>query len=227
VKVAEALDHPWSRVLVATDVGRLALLLRDVSQAVTQFERAGQVARTFGMRHWRPWFSAGLGLAYAWAGRLDEAFPLFREATEETVASQFFFGHAIRVAWEAEAHLLAGHIDEARRTAARALELAREHKERGHEAWIFRLLGEMAAYPGAFDVAQSRARYVEALALATDLGMRPLVAHCHLGLGQLYLRTGKREQARDHLTSATTLYREMGMGFWLEKAEAAAAGGDL
>jgi hypothetical protein len=50
--------------------------------------------------------------------------------------------------------------------------------------------------------------------------MRPLVAHCHLGLGKLYRRTGKREQARDHLTTAATMYREMGMTYWLEKAEA-------
>ena len=64
--------------------------------------------------------------------------------------------------------------------------------------------------------------YREALALAGELGMRPLVAHCHLGLGKLYRRTGKREQAREHLTTATTMYREMDMRFWLEKAEAAA-----
>jgi hypothetical protein len=62
--------------------------------------------------------------------------------------------------------------------------------------------------------------YGSALALANDLGMRPLVAHCHLGLGRLYRRTGKREQAQEHLTTATTMYREMGMTYWLEKAEA-------
>ena len=62
--------------------------------------------------------------------------------------------------------------------------------------------------------------YREALALAGALGMRPLVAHCHLGLGKLYRRTGKREQAQEHLTTATTMYREMGMTYWLEKAEA-------
>jgi len=39
--------------------------------------------------------------------------------------------------------------------------------------------------------------------------MRPLVAHCHLGLGRLSRRTGKREQAREHVTTATTMYREM------------------
>jgi hypothetical protein len=49
--------------------------------------------------------------------------------------------------------------------------------------------------------------------------MRPLVAHCHLGLGKLYRRTGKREQAQEHLTTATTMYREMDMRFWLEQAE--------
>jgi len=50
--------------------------------------------------------------------------------------------------------------------------------------------------------------------------MRPLVAHCHLGLGKLYRRTGKREQAQEHLNTATTMYREMDMRFWLEQAEA-------
>ena len=49
--------------------------------------------------------------------------------------------------------------------------------------------------------------------------MRPLIAHCHLGLGKLYRRTGKREQAQEHLTTATTMYREMDMRFWLEQAE--------
>ena len=53
--------------------------------------------------------------------------------------------------------------------------------------------------------------------------MRPLVAHCHLGLGKLHRRTGKREQAHEHLTTATTVYREMDMRFWLEQAEAALA----
>ena len=50
--------------------------------------------------------------------------------------------------------------------------------------------------------------------------MRPEVAHCHLGLAKLYRSTGKREQAREHLITATTMYREMEMRFWLEQAEA-------
>ena len=67
----------------------------------------------------------------------------------------------------------------------------------------------------------AQAHYGQALARADELGMRPLVAHCHLGLGKLYCRTGKRQAAQEHFTTATTMYREMGMSFWLERAEAA------
>ena len=66
---------------------------------------------------------------------------------------------------------------------------------------------------------QAEAHYRQALALADELGMRPLVAHCHLGLGKLYRRTGPHEQAQEHLNTATTMYREMGMRFWLEQTE--------
>ena len=41
--------------------------------------------------------------------------------------------------------------------------------------------------------------YQQALALAEALGMRPLQAHCHRGLGMLYATTGQREQARTEL----------------------------
>jgi hypothetical protein len=95
--------------------------------------------------------------------------------------------------------------------------LSRERKERGHEAWTLRLLGEIAVdrLPGeAFD------NYDGASLLAVELGMRPLVAHCHLGLGRLYRRTDKGEQAQEHLATATTMYREMGMAYWLQKVEA-------
>ena len=89
--------------------------------------------------------------------------------------------------------------------------------QRPYEAWALRLLGEVTARHDPPDHAEGH--YREALALAEELRMRPLVAHCHLGLGKLYLRTGKREQAREHLTTATTMYREMDMRFWREQAE--------
>jgi hypothetical protein len=87
---------------------------------------------------------------------------------------------------------------------------------RGSEAEALCLTGDVASAGGAAD---ADGYYREALALAGELGMRPLVAHCYLGLGRLYRRMGKREQAQEHLTTATTMYREMWMTHWLEKAE--------
>lgn len=88
------------------------------------------------------------------------------------------------------------------------------------EAWVLRLLGEITAHADPPDQESAQAHYRQALARADELGLRPLAAHCHLGLGKLYRRVGKREQAQKHLTTATTIYREMGMTYWMEKAEA-------
>jgi tetratricopeptide (TPR) repeat protein len=83
---------------------------------------------------------------------------------------------------------------------------------------VLQRLGELNA--SANQAAAAAERYREALDLATKLRMRALVARCHLGLGKLYRRTGKREQAGEHLTAATTMYRKMDMRFYLEQAEA-------
>jgi Tetratricopeptide repeat len=98
--------------------------------------------------------------------------------------------------------------------------MARGGNEPGHEAYALLLLGEVVRHRPTLDVEIAGRHYDHALALATQLGMRPLIAHCHLGLGKLSRRTGKREQAQEHLATATTMYREMGMTYWLEKAEA-------
>ncbi len=74
---------------------------------------------------------------------------------------------------------------------------------------------------------QAEAHYRQALALAEELGMRPLLAHCHLGLGTLYAKIGRREQARAELSTAIELYRAMDMTFWLPQAEAALAAGAM
>jgi tetratricopeptide (TPR) repeat protein len=102
------------------------------------------------------------------------------------------------------------------------LTLAREGGQRGDEARALRLLGDVAARRDAPE--QAEVHYRDALALAEELGMRPLAAHCHFGLGTLYRRTGQHEQAQEHLSTATTMYREMDMRFWLARAEAAGPG---
>jgi tetratricopeptide (TPR) repeat protein len=104
--------------------------------------------------------------------------------------------------------------------ARRALALARTHKEQGHEAYALRLLGEIHAHQGPSEIEQAEHCYLQALALAEELGMRPLIAHCHLGLGTLYSKEGQRAQAHVELTDAIELFRAMEMTFWLPRAEA-------
>ena len=94
----------------------------------------------------------------------------------------------------------------------------------GPAAHAQHLLGDIAAHPDRFDPGSGEAHYRQTLALAAPRGMRPLVAHCHLGLGRLYRRMGKTDPAREHLTSATTMYREMDMRVWPTQAEVAMAG---
>ncbi len=133
----------------------------------------------------------------------------------------YLLWHSLVVGYLGEACLRADRLEDASAVAGRALTLARERKERGSEARALWLLGEIAAHQDPRQVEKTDAHYREAMALAEELGMRPLVAHCHFGLGKFYHRTGKRQEAQEHLTTATTMYREMGMTYWLEQAEAA------
>jgi tetratricopeptide (TPR) repeat protein len=123
----------------------------------------------------------------------------------------------------AEAQVRIGRLEEAHALVERALALARTHRERGHEAYALRLLGELAACRDPQERALAAAHYQQALVLAEELGMRPLQAHCHRGLGTLYATSGWWEQARTELSTAIEMYRAMAMTFWLPQAEAALA----
>ena len=118
---------------------------------------------------------------------------------------------------------LAGRGEEAWQYAHQALDLARQQKARWEEVLALRQLGTVHAHADLPDVEQAEAYYQQAQALANELGTRPLVAHCHRGLGMLYAAIGQREQARTALSAALDLYRTMDMTFWLPQTEAALA----
>jgi tetratricopeptide (TPR) repeat protein len=119
--------------------------------------------------------------------------------------------------------MLAGRLEEAHAVAEGALADAREHQERGHQAYALHLLGDIAARREPPQVESAEAHYRQALTLAEALGMRPLQSHCHRGLGTLYAAIGQQEQARAELSAAIVLYRAMDMTFWLPQTEAALA----
>ena len=160
------------------------------------------------------WALAQLGEASEALNRLQEGEQLLeRQAARGLVDHRGGDHHSL-----GRACLLLGRLDEARSLADRAVESCPGHP--GFAAYALHLLGDIATHPDRFDAERGEAHYRKALALAEPRGMRPLVAHCHLGLGKLYRRTDKREQAREHLTTAAAMYRERGMAYWLETAEA-------
>jgi tetratricopeptide (TPR) repeat protein len=223
VRIAEAVDHPVSLIWAYLGVGFLSLRQRDFSRAIPGLERGLDLCRVYNIPLWFPETAAALGCAYAFAGRIAEALPLLEQAEQSGAAMGQMGGHALRVGYLSEAYLLAGRMQEAVQLAGRALDLSRDYKERGHEAWALRLLGEIATHQKPPEIALAAHHYRQALALAEELDMRPLVAHCHLGLGTLYAKTGQREQARPELSTAITMYRAMEMTFWLPQAEGALA----
>ena len=161
--------------------------------------------------------------SYALSGRVCEAVPLLEQAVERATAMHLRVYYSLQLTSLSEAYLLAGRKDEAIGHAACALTLACEHQERGNQAYALRLLGEIATRHEPLECERAEAYYRQALALAEELGMRPLQAHCHRGLGTLYAKTGQAEQARLALSAAIALYRAMDMTFWLPQTEAALA----
>jgi DNA-binding SARP family transcriptional activator/tetratricopeptide (TPR) repeat protein len=163
------------------------------------------------------WVLAQLGDSTEALIRLQEA----QQILEDNAAKGLVDNHGGDYHWLGRAALLLGRLAEARGLGERAIEFSPCHP--GFAAHAQHLLGDVATQPSRFDVESGETHYRQALARAELRGMRPLIAHCHLGLGKLHRRTGQREQALEHLTTATTMYREMGMTYWLEQAEAQAS----
>jgi tetratricopeptide (TPR) repeat protein len=160
---------------------------------------------------------AQLGETSAALSRLQEGEQLLEQLRERLAAGvpgSFAFSYCHL----GQAALLLSRLDEARKLTNRVVESF--VRDPGATVETLQLLGAIASHPDRFDAEGAEANYRKALALAQPRGMRPRIAHCHLGLGKLYWRTSKREQAQEHLTTATAMYREMGMTYWLEQAEA-------
>jgi tetratricopeptide (TPR) repeat protein len=216
-QLAEASGRALDCVYAYRGTGYLHLRKGDFGKAIEVLERGHSLCGEYGFRGLVPQIAAALSLAYALCGRIRDALALQEDAVELAAATGMNANQSLRLALSGEVYLLAEQRAAAASWAMKALEMAERSGERGDAAWALRLLGEIEVLDGPSAAGKAEAFYRGSLALAAELEMRPLVAHCHLGLGKLSRRTGKREQAREHLTTATTMYREMDMRFWLEK----------
>jgi len=223
LRIAEAVAHPASLAVASNGLGLLVLRQGDLSRALPLLERAVSICQDSGLLGLSTLYAEPLAAAYTLGGRVADALPLLTQALERLMALARVDFQARCYLSLGEAHMLAGHLEDAHALAERALAHTRTYKERGNEAYALRLLGEIAAHRDPSDTTQAEAHYQQALALTDELGMRPLQAHCHLGLGRLYARLEQREQARTEFSTAIALYRTTGMTFWLPQAEAALA----
>jgi len=223
IKIAEELDHPVSLIYVNCSLGVLFLMQGETDKAIPLLERALRICQSANIPVYVPFVASRLGAAHLFAGRVSEALPYLEQGVENlpTVGRVSFL--SLSMVWLGEGYLLSGRLADASNLAERALQLSRTHKERGHEAWALKLLGDVALGHNPPRTQQAESYYRHASAVSLELGMRPLRAHCHLSLGELYTQMDQSVKAQKELLTAIDLYRSMDMTGSLREAEIALA----
>jgi tetratricopeptide (TPR) repeat protein len=213
VRIAETANHPFSLSTAYYAVGYLYISKGAIDEAIGLLKRNLDFCRSWNLHQNLRRVAAALGYAYAAAGLIGEALPLLDLAYERLRL-------ASARAQLAQAYLLIGKREEADLIASQALDTSQRHAERGREAEALYVLGEIGLSTIPMDITKVQDHYRQSMVLADEIGLRPLLAHCHVGLGKLYQRTGNPQQAKEHLTNGVAMMRDMQMGLWLERAEA-------
>jgi tetratricopeptide (TPR) repeat protein len=220
VQIAEARGDRAPDAAARCLLANVHLGLGDTDSAIPLLEQALILCRAHDVRDWAGFVAMRLGFAYAQAGRLADGIRLLEEGDAHCAAIRGVTGHATRLAGFAQSLLLAGRHAEAGETARRGVALAREQYQPAGEALCLRAIGMVTAAAEPSGTAAAEAYFTQARDMAATLEMRPLVAHCHFDLGQLFRSTERHHEARERLAAATLLYRDMGMQLWLDEATA-------
>ncbi len=210
-----------SRIVQSRNIlSRVYLERGDAGQAVAHVERALDLAVSAGYVNLLIWSYTERGAAHLLAGEVSLGTPLLERGVSMAIENEIARNTALWATWLGEAYLAEGRIAEARQTVRDAVARTIAQQERGYRAYALRALGEIAASEVPANAEEAEGCYREALTLAEELEMRPLQARCRLGLGKLYRRAGRVDDARVELATAISMLREMGMTFWLPEAEA-------
>ena len=219
--LGEEANHATSLIHMVCSLGVLYLLKGEFERAIQILERSLGICHSANIPVYAPFVASRLGCAYAHAGRIEEALPYLEQGVDESASAGRVAFLALSTTWLAEGYLFSGRSEDALRLADRAVALSRQHKERGHEAWARKLLGDIAMQEDRRDPARAEEHYRAASALCDELGMKPLGAHCQLGLGSLYGALGSKERAQAELTAAAEQFRAMDMTLWQSRAASA------
>jgi tetratricopeptide (TPR) repeat protein len=217
MRVADEAGHVWGQTIARTLAGLVWLRRGHLERALGLLQPSLEACRANHLDVWRPLPASLLGLGLALSGRLAEAMPLLEDGVH---LSEVLGVNAYLALWTlhwAEGLLAAGEGDRARAKAQHALDLAVAHKERGHQAWAWRLLGDIASSGGAPAVAEAQGHYRQALGIAEELRMQPVIAHVKLGLGRTMRLSGDRDEAEENLVNAFLLFRSMDVPYWVKK----------
>jgi tetratricopeptide (TPR) repeat protein len=221
IRTAAATKHAHTIGWAHLTASKLQLLRGDWASAHLLLEQWTRMPGTLDVSVLLPWAVASSAWTFAQIGDAEEALNRVRES-EEHLERQEAMGIFVHRGWSyhavGRACLMLGRLDEAQRFADRSIESSLYQP--GLAAYAKCLLGDLASHPNHFDAESAVAHYREALALTEARGMRPVVAHCHFGLGRLHRRSGNSERARPHLNAAKDMYGGMGMGFWLAQVDA-------
>ena len=220
LRIAEAVDHPFTLATAHAGIGSLYVRQGNLEAGIPILERGLDLCRTWKLSLWFPPVASALGVGYSLSGRVADAVPLLERAVEQSEGMRLGGWHSRVLAAMGHAYLLAGRPTDALQATRRALEIARAHKERGHEAWSWGLLGEIALR-SELSIPEAEQALHRTLTLATELEMRPLAAHSRLGLGRWFQRAGNRMDAEAHMRAASALFGELGMRLWVAQAESA------
>src|SRR5262249_48116518 len=218
--IAEATGHLDTIQWACYALGVALLDRGDAAMAIEPLERALSICRTADLPVYIPRTAAALGHAYALGGRAAALALLDRPAADSATMSHRNV-HARILARLSEVYMFLGKPHEAAEHAARAVTAARERGLVGSEAHALRVLAMSAGARSDFEGA--RATYEAALRLATELGMRPVVALCQLDLGRLHGGAGRTAEAHGALPAALALFSELGMARWRREATEALA----
>jgi tetratricopeptide (TPR) repeat protein/ABC-type thiamine transport system ATPase subunit len=184
--IAEAVAHPASLLFASCSVGSLCLRQGDLPRALPLLERAMNICYEADLPFYFPWVAATLGEAYTLCGRLADATPLLTQSMAQSMAMGSPHWEAFFLLPLGEAYALTSRLEEAYTLTHQTLTLAQRYQQRGNQASALRLLGEVVARRAPPKGELAASYYRQALSLAEALGMRPLQAHCHRGLGALY-----------------------------------------
>ena len=218
--IATALDHPHSIIFASIGAGTVHLRRGEAADALAVLERAHALWRTVDLPAVLIELAGPLASAYAAMGRAGEAIALLEEAVAQAIALRHGLGHVLRTGGLAEAYLAAGRVEDAHPLAQLHVQVARTVRLRGTEAWALRLLAEAEIHRETPDAEAAMQALEAALAIADELGMRPLAARCRLTRAALDQARGRPDDACRAATLALAQFRTLDMPRFAAQAEA-------